>query len=261
MLPKLVIEGLNLNLRRLRQFTVSFLLDVTASLAYAGITVIFWRVIYGRIRPLPGWTLGQAFAFSAFFELFYALSMSLFVGTGKLWNNIITGRIDVYLIRPVDPRLLMGLLTVRMESFIRALPSIVLLFSLALAHGVRFTIGNALASLVIVTLGALTYAFVQMAGSWASFWIGRAQMLDEITDSLNELARYPHTIFPDWLRMALMTVVPMAFASTEPARVLTGMSGNMVGAIGVAMGVTAVWWFIQDLLWKKGLRRYDSYGG
>lgn len=260
-MSRLIAEAVRLSFRRLSNFRVSLAFEVIASLAFSGITIIFWNVVYGRVRPLPGWTLGQVFALTALAELFYALTMSLFISTGKLWLPIVTGRIDIYLVRPVDPRLLMIILSFRPENLIRAIPSIGLLVGLAVLDGVRFTLLSVLGTLLLVLLGATTYACLQMAGSWASFWLGRTKTLDELTDSFTEFSRYPTTVFPGWLRLTLTTVVPMALAATEPALFLTGLQADRLGIIVATFAVTFAWWLGQDLIWRKGLARYDSYGG
>lgn len=261
MTGRLIAIAIRLNLKRLRAFRASLVLEVGASLSYAAITAIFWNVIYRRVQPLPGWSLGQTFAFTALIELFYAVTMSVFVATGKFWGAIISGRIDIYLIRPTEPRLLMGLLAIRLENLIRAIPSVTLLAALAGVYGFRPTVTSVLAALIVTALGTCAYACLQMAGSWASFWLGRTQVLDEITDSFTEFTQYPHTVFPPWVRLALLTVVPMGLAATEPALLLSGMSIRPMLVIGGAVAVTLAWWVMQELLWKRGLRRYDSYGG
>ncbi len=261
MLWRLFRIALELNLKRLWYFRASLLLDMVSALAYAGLTIVFWNIIYTRVRPLPGWGLGETFAFVALTELFYALTMSVFIGSGKFWNTVVTGRIDTYLTRPVDARLLMSLITMRLENALRSLPSICLLVALALHYGARFTLAPTLLALAVVALGATTYAFLQMAGSWTSFWLGRSQLLDELTDSMTEFVQYPHTIFPGWVRVLLTTVVPLALAASQPALALQGSTSQALRIFTAALAVAAAWWAIQEFAWRRGLKRYDSFGG
>lgn len=258
---RLTALALGLNLKRLWYFRASVLLEALSSLVYSVITIVFWNIIYDRVHPLPGWTLGQTFAFVALLEFFYALTMSIFIGSGKLWTAIIAGRIDIYLVRPVDARLLMSLLVIRIENLIRALPGIGLLLFLAITNGARFSTAAMFTALVTAVLGAVCYACLQMAGSFASFWLGRAEVLDELTDSLKEVVQYPHTIFPEWVQWVLMTVLPMAFAASEPARALMVAPQGSLGIVGAAILVTSGWWLVQELTWRRGLRHYDSFSG
>lgn len=251
---------LRLDLKRLWYFRASMVLEMVASLTYAVIMVAFWSVIYQDVKPLPGWPLGQTFAFLAWLELFFAVTNSIFLASGKVWHLINTGRLDTYLVRPVDPRVLMTLLTTRLMNLVRAAPSIALLFFLAVRNGAQFTVPGVLTSGAMVLLGATAYAQVQFVGSYLSFWIGRSRAIDELTDSLYSLTQYPHTIFPRWIRAVLATVLPFAFASTWPGMASVGM-GRAVEWLALSLIVTGCWVFAQDRVWKAGLKRYDSFGG
>lgn len=258
---KLLITALTLNAQRVLAFRTSFILDILASLAVVSVNVVFWQIIYGRVSHLPGFTIGQTFLFLFFVELFFSLSMSVFVGSGKFWGSINTGRLDVYLARPGDPRVLLTLISMRLENLLRAVPSLLLLLVLALSHGAILTLGGLLAALVITVLGAVTYAFLQMAGSWVAFWAGRTQVLDELTDSLTELTRYPHTIFPKAVQFFLMTALPFGYAGTQPALLAAASPQLLLLGTLAAAGVALIWLAIQNLLWKKGLKVYESSNG
>lgn len=257
---RLFLYTLKLDLRRLWYFRASIFMEVLASLAYALIMVVFWSVIYQDVKPLPGWPLGQTFVFLAYLELFFALTNSVFGASGKAWLLINNGRLDTYLVRPVDPRLLLTLLTTRLLNLVRAAPSIALLFFLATQNGARFTFSGVVTALAMVLLATIAYAQLQFVGSYVSFWMGRSRVIDELTDSLYALTQYPHTIFPRWLQAVLATVLPFAFASTWPGMASVG-AGNAGAWLALSLVVTASWILIQDRVWKLGLKRYDSFGG
>lgn len=260
MLSRLLLYTLRLNVKRLWYFRASMLMEVLASLAYALIMVAFWSIIYRDVKPLPGWPLGQTFAFLAWLELFFALTNSVFVASGKVWPLINNGRLDTYLVRPVDARLLLTLLSARLLNLVRAAPSIALLFILAAHNGAHFTLTGTLAACVLVALASVAYAQLQFVGSFLTFWLGRSRVIDELTDSLGTLAQYPHTIFPLWLQGILATVLPFAFASTWPGHASVGV-GGVLAWLAVSVTVTALWAVVQEGVWRKGLRRYDSFGG
>lgn len=260
-LPGLVRTAVVMNARRVVAFRASFALDVLSSLAFVLISVTFWQVIYARVSHLPGFTLGQTFLFLFFVELFFTLGMSVFVGSGKFWVSINTGRLDIYLTRPGDPRLLLTLITMRLDNLLRAVPSLTLLLGLAVHHHATFSLPTLLAGVVITALGATAYAFLQMASSWVAFWAGRAQVLDELTDSMTELTQYPHTIFPKFLQLALTTVLPFGLAGTQPSLLAAGSAHSLLTGIAVAAAVATGWLVLQHLLWKKGLHAYESSNG
>ena len=78
---------------------------------------------------------------------------------------------------------------------------------------------------------------------------------------MTEFVQYPHTIFPGWVRVLLTTVVPLALAASQPALALQGSTSQALRIFTAALAVAAAWWAIQEFAWRRGLKRYDSFGG
>ena len=253
---RLIQASILLNMKRVLAFHISTWVDIASSLAYIVAQIIFWQTIYTRVSPLPGLRLGDIYAFMAFGEIFYALSYSLFIVAVRFWTVINNGRLDLYLVRPVDPRLMVFLLNLRFENLIRPIPSIVLLFTLAVANG--FFIGKIFSGLPLVLLAATTYAVIQLGGGLSAFWLGRARALEEITTSLTHLLRFPTTIFPGATQVILYTILPIGLAATEPVLQTFGFSYVLVLGLGIAS--LLFWLGLVEWVWQKGLQRYESYG-
>ena len=56
----------------------------------------------------------------------------------------------------------------------------------------------------------------------AAFWIVRMDEIVELFEGVYQAGRWPVAIYPDWLRIGLTFLVPIAFAVTVPAEALTG---------------------------------------
>lgn len=87
-----------------------------------------------------------------------------------------------------------------------------------------------------------------------AFWIIRVDNFLNIFATLYNAGRWPVSIYPDAVRVVLTAVVPVAFAVTVPAEVLTGRASwpAVAGAIAVAAGLFA----LARRFWHAGLRRY-----
>ncbi len=78
--------------------------------------------------------------------------------------------------------------------------------------------------------------------------------MDEIVDlfaGVYQAGRWPVSIYPDWLRVGLTFLVPIAFAVTVPAEAFTGRltPGTLALAAAFAVGLLVV----TRLLWRTGL--------
>jgi ABC-2 type transport system permease protein len=80
--------------------------------------------------------------------------------------------------------------------------------------------------------------------------------IHELWHGIYDSGRWPVTIYPGWLRISLTYLVPIAFAVTVPAEVLTGRLTLETLAIATAFAVGLVlfsrWW------WRFGLKRYSG---
>jgi ABC-2 type transport system permease protein len=64
------------------------------------------------------------------------------------------------------------------------------------------------------------------------------------------------TIYPQWLRLGLTFLVPVAFAVTVPAEALTDRLTplTLLGALGLAVLLAA----LARLIWRLGVRSYSG---
>jgi ABC-2 type transport system permease protein len=68
--------------------------------------------------------------------------------------------------------------------------------------------------------------------------------------------RWPVTIYPDWLRISLTFLVPVAFAVTVPAEALTNRLTSLT-LIG-AFALTALLLGIARFIWRLGVKSYSG---
>ncbi len=75
-------------------------------------------------------------------------------------------------------------------------------------------------------------------------------------NSVVQMARYPLTLYPGWLRLLLTWVLPVGLMTTRPAQALTSkvtwpfFGGGVVLAVALFVGASG--------LFHLGLRRYAS---
>src|SRR3712207_720670 len=80
--------------------------------------------------------------------------------------------------------------------------------------------------------------------------------LDVVYGAVWQFGRYPVDIYRQPLRALLTYVVPVAFISTVPARVLTRGSEPVWLFAGLIVGCGAI--LLVHVVWNAGLRRYTS---
>ena len=97
---------------------------------------------------------------------------------------------------------------------------------------------------------------VRFAFSIWVFWTDRSWAISRLYYQFFGIATKPDSIYPGILRYVILTALPFGFIASVPARaVLFGLSG---AEYAILVGVLVVFTFFDVVMWKKGLRRYQS---
>ena len=97
----------------------------------------------------------------------------------------------------------------------------------------------------------------------SAFWIGRAEFLRDLFVELFVFQNYPLREFPNLFIFFFTFVFPLIFSATMPVMVLTRRLslGESFGIVGLLLAIITVQILLFRVVWKRGLRRYESFGG
>ena len=235
---------------RLSFFTAFFVDSVTFL-----VQMVFLRLI--TASAVTEWSSEMYTVFIGSFTALDGLWMTTwFFGLISLPDMIRDGRLDLVLLRPVDP-----LMYVTFSSFdIGSIPVIllgtVITFGAA-ATGGFLTVGNALLwALSIILMNALMYALSLILRSCA-FWSTKGAALAQVENVMVESSmRLPLPAIKGMYRAALLLALPYGMAANFPTLVLAGQATALSWLYAVAL--TAAFLALGIMLWRKGLRRYES---
>ncbi len=246
----------------------NFLLRSLFGLVPLVATVFIWRALFeSRGSDIRGWDFGQI----VYYFMVVLLVESLVTPTDDEWQiaaEIREGQINNFLAKPIDhlayrvslflsARLLYTALTIIPIAGVFAwfhefivLPTDPLtwplfLVSLIMAAAIQFLIAYALAMLAFWILEISTVVFILY--SFEYYLSGRM---------------FPLDIMPDGLRIALK-FLPFTYELYFPVAVLMEKIRGVDLWIGLAIqaGWVLACFLAARLMWRAGLRRYESVGG
>lgn len=114
------------------------------------------------------------------------------------------------------------------------------------------------ALVVSLPSGAAVYWSTMLAANAIAFWtIGARGPVAFLLRGVSELAKFPLTVYPRLLADVLTWCLPFAFLSFYPARALVAGPGLAVWLSPVAGAASLS---CAGLIWRAGLRRYESTG-
>ena len=239
------------------QYRINFWVQLVNSLLGLGTGLVAIVVVYSHTNSLGGWSQP---------ELLAVLGVHLMIGgvlrtfvepnMWQLLDDVEWGRLDYLLTRPADSQLIVSVRSINLWSSIDILlGGGVVVWAIVEMPG-RSSLWSALAFAVAMICGSLIIYSVWLTAATVVFKAISIGDLMQVLNGVYEAGRWPVGIYPLWLRGTLTVVVPLAFAITVPAEIVSGRVGYWW--MLVAIGVTALALLVVRRAWKAGIRNYSG---
>jgi ABC-type uncharacterized transport system, permease component len=239
------------NLLSAMEYRVAFLTQVFGMMINNFMYFIIWIIFFDRFKDVRGWGVNDMYvAFGVLASAFGLVSM-LFGNAFFLSDIISKGRLDYYLSMP-RPVLLhtvaSRLIASGMGDFTYGFVSYALSGYLTWDGFLRFILATLLAAIVFA-------AFLIMMQS-LSFWLGMMNNFSALAvNAMLTFGIYPITLFDNYAKLLLFTIIPAALMGAVPAEFITQFSWRslvqlLFGAFGLLL--------IAVTVFRVGLKRYES---
>jgi ABC-2 type transport system permease protein len=253
-------------LRSQMQYRTAFLLDILStglgnSFYFAGIYLIFQR--FGSIA---GWTIGEIAFLAGMAELSFGTMDMLFSGFDPDYFSAMVrlGQFDQVMLRPINITAQVFGARFLTRRLGRILEGVVILWISFLLNPIRWTIGKVLYLPVIYASLVIGFGSLFLFGSTLIFWtIQPIEAVNIVTYGGNEMASYPMSIYPRWLRDIFTYAVPLLFLNFLPSLYILGKPDPLhfpVFAQFLAPVIAALMMWAALRFWRFGINHYQSTG-
>ncbi|MCQ6557107.1 ABC transporter permease [Paenibacillus mendelii] len=250
------------SLRGQMQYKFNFAFSTLMVFGIFGLEFLMVATVIQKFGGIGGWNVyevGYLFALMMFNRALYRMFASEVNGFEKY---LIDGMLDQLLLRPVPVLLVLMTRQFRPmlgELILGSLILTICLKQLDAAGQIDWRLALLKTVPAILSGSVLTFAF-GLSTAAVGFWTHRIDDLRRITDDATTNAcNYPLTIYPGWMRLILLTVLPMGFTSFVPAmHIIRGeiglwtMPATMLLALLLLIGALR--------LWRHGIMHYQSTG-
>lgn len=254
---RLFFSYLRISIANEMQYRVNFLLQLLQSFTALATGLIGLWLVFSHTSNLAGWTQPELLAVMGVYMLMGGIiQAAIQPNMQRLMEEIQNGSLDFALTKPVDGQVLVSIREFRFWQLTDVLVGLVVLIVALIQLQEQFGPLQALAFIVALLLGGvMIYSFWLMLTTTA-FWLIRIWELVNLFQGLYAAGRWPVSIYPNWLRLGLTFLVPVAFAVTVPAEALTArLTGwTLLGAVGLAILLVVV----SRLVWRLGVRSYSG---
>ena len=259
MYPKL----LGIAFRSRMQYRSDFFVGMFGVIILNFVNLALIWVLIAHFKALAGWQFWELVMLYAMWLTSHSVYAVFFWHLRSLEEDILHGRFDQYLIRPISPLVqfigreinYMGFADIvfAITAFTLAYTNLALEWSLA---NWAFYLLALIAGLVIETCIAWIIGAI-------AFWTGRSRAIHGIVIRFSILSQqYPIDIFGHWYRVFVTGFLPIAFMNYYPLTVLlnkpNALDAPYLGLLSPIVALLIL--FISLWIWKKGLAGYTSSG-
>jgi ABC-2 type transport system permease protein len=225
-----------------------------------------WHAVYSTRGSLNGLSLEQMITYFG-----AAAVINYIIYDSADWNlNMLihTGRFVTYIIRPMSHRLFAFSQKVGHRLLGVIIEAVPVYLIITLAFGVRLAPADPLWALLSVALGFVMYFLINYCIGIIGFWLVRAEGVRRMVQILNMVLRgtfIPLVFFPDVFQKILF-FLPFQYAMYVPVRVFTGnyelagWSFTLPQIVSIQALAVVSMFFITELLWRLGVRRFTGVG-
>lgn len=239
------------------QYRVNFFIQLLQSfIALATGLIVLW-LVFSQTTELGGWSQPELLAVMGIYMLVGGVIQSTIQpNMQRLMNEIQDGTLDFALTKPVDGQILISIREFRFWQLTDVLVGLVVIFIAIVQLKEQVRILQALAFIAALILGGIMIYCFWLILTTTAFWIIRIWELVNLFQGLYAAGRWLVTIYPQWLRIGLTFLVPVAFAITVPAQALTNRLTplTLVGALGLAVLLMG----LARVIWRMGVRSYSG---
>jgi ABC-2 type transport system permease protein len=174
----------------------------------------------------------------------------------RLLSDIQQGTFDFVLVKPIDAQWQVSIREVRIWQLVDGAAGAVIMGHALWQLHVHLSLTQIALFVLTLSCGAILIYCVMLLLASLAFWAVRIDTVFEIIESITGAGRMPTDIYPRWMRIILTFVVPLAFAVTVPAQVITSRATSV--DVLTQLGVTVLFFGVTRVVWQKAVAHYNG---
>lgn len=255
---KLVSTFVKFRLNLKMMYSVDFWVGIVTDLSAFLLQVVMYSVLFLNTDQINGWSKYQVIFFIGTFIAIDSLRMmTYFFGIMNIPTLIRTGKLDIYIVKPVNTLMLISVESIDMTRIITLLMGVIIQVYAYMHLRFAVTIGMVIGYLVLFLLMYFLLYFIMLSFYSLSFWVTSVNVLFKVDMELNNFAfRVPGIVYEGICKIIFYILIPYGMIATIPTKFLTQ-------GLGIREWVTVIAVFICYAIfglyiWNKGLKHYNS---
>lgn len=247
------LQALKVSVMSAAEYKTSFIIQTVFMCINNGFFLVFWNVVFGiNNGSMNGVLFSNILYLYSIPIISYGVAYFFFGGCTNINQFIITGQMDSYMLQPKCP--LLNVLTSKcnFSAFGDILYGIVIGF-----FATNGNIRNFILIIILGTFGSIFHIATEIIFRSISVWLKDTEEIARVyTHSLlTTFSTYPEQIFGKSIRVLLYTVIPAAYISYLPIKIIDSFNMLYIGLIFI---VGILYMQVAIFVFNKAMKSYES---
>jgi ABC-2 type transport system permease protein len=230
------------------------------------VQIIIWSVIFKNVEVVKNYTYEEMISYIIIGWLIVYLTGNYGL-ENTVEENIFEGKISEFLIKPISYLKYiffssLGRGSIALVSAVFMQTIIIFLFRDAIVF--NLTLAGMIILFAIIAATFVLKVFISIALGMVAFWTDRIIGIDYSFNIISKFfsgSYFTLSLLPPYA-LTVCKILPFAYTFYFPTQLFLGKINAVQGAM--ALGIEILWIFILyviiKLMWKKGLKKYESVG-
>mgnify|MGYP000135297710 CR=1 FL=1 len=248
---KLIAMYFKFNLSASMEYRTSFLTQTLGMIINNASFIFFWWILFENVESIGGYGFKQVMILWAISYSSYGITFILFGNVRNISRMIVNGELDSYLLQPKD--VLLNIIS--SSTVVSAWGD--LFYGIILFIGVSgFHLGEFMLFLLFCITASLIFSSLIIFTNSLTFYMGNSQGISNLVmEFMISFSIYPEGVYKGFVKFIIYTLVPAAFVSFVPVRILTSFSWKWFTILILAV---IAWTVFSYRFFYNGLKKYES---
>lgn len=250
---KYLFANLKCSLKASKTYKLNFILDTIFMFINNSAFLIFWIVIINTSGgDANGIVISDIMHLWGIPVISYGVAYFLFEGACSINTLFVNGTMDTYLLQPKHPLISIITSKCRFSAFGDIVYGLVMVILAS-----NFDVLSIIASIILGILGSFIYISIEVIIRSLSVFLGDTENLAEryIYTLFVNFSTYPEKIYPQALKIILYLIIPSAYISFVPIRIVTDF--NIISLVAFLF-VVIILPIIAFAVFNKAVKYYES---
>lgn len=238
-------------------FRTQFITQIVVGFVQLVLSLVPVLLLFSYTEEVNGWSGGEVIALGGMYQVVFAmLAITIETNMARFSWNIREGDLDLVLVRPISAQFYVMLQRLQLAEAFTGLAGIgVVVIGLSRAGASPSPI-EIVQALVLIGCGVVLIACCWAAAVFVAFWITTVGPMEMVFRDFLQAGKYPVAFYPIAIRVFLVGVLPIGFATTFPTSALLGDGSWWIVLLGIALSAAALYGLRQ--YWRFAVRFYAS---